>query len=213
MKHVVCLSFFLFLSASLFSQKQDVEKKITHFHWHELQFAFGDPFYSSMLNYFYYDPYYANTQYWFSEDTYTKWWAKTPAITALYRYRFRKWFWMEGMLSYQGSYFQNNNLITDERISISQQHCITIMPAVRFSWLNKKIVTLYSGVAFGATFLFHVNDPWSNSKLNFKLRPALQFTAIGVEVGKKWFGFAELGYGNKGIVAAGFGFRFYSKND
>ena len=38
-----------------------------------------------------------------------------------------------------------------------------------------------------------------------------QLTAVGVQVGKKWYGFTEVGFGAQGFVKAGFGYKFQDK--
>lgn len=214
MRKLLFLFTLSFLSLSLFSQEQGSSKSDFPFHRHQFQFGVGDPVFANLFNPYFYD--YNNSFYyyydsWFNADEYTRWWATTPALTAQYQYRFNKWFWLGGMVSYQGTYFQRNNSFTEEKIGISRKHSITIMPAVRFSWVNKKIVTLYSGVALGVSFMFSLNEPGNYSQ--FQPYIAFQITGVGVEVGKKWYGFAEVGAGFKGIVCAGFGFRFNAKKD
>ncbi|MDL2308723.1 hypothetical protein LJC68_05585 [Bacteroidales bacterium OttesenSCG-928-B11] len=212
MRKLVYLGILLFLSVSLFSQEQGNSKSDFPFYRHEFQFGLGDPSFSSQ---FVPDPccygFYNNNTSWFANDEYVRWDVLTPVVTVQYKYRLKKWLWLGGMLSYHGSYFQRNDVLTDERIGVSRIHSIAIMPAVRFSWLNKKIVTLYSGVALGAAFSFAVNEP----RDCFNIDPyfVLQLTYVGVEVGKKWFGFAEIGTGYKGFASAGFGFRFNAKNN
>ena len=40
---------------------------------------------------------------------------------------------------------------------------------------------------------------------------AFDLKFLGLSVGRKWFGFMELGYGSRGVINAGFGYRFNAK--
>lgn len=64
---------------------------------------------------------------------------------------------------------------------------LVIMPTVRFTYLRKPMVRLYSGVGLGALFA------WDNAG-GFRMAPSINLNWIGVEVGKGHWGFnAELG--------------------
>ena len=79
------------------------------------------------------------------------------------------------------------------------------MPDVRFSYLNRPHVTLYSGIALGV-MLDHVKAREYQGTQAFL---GYQLTAFGVKAGgNHWFGNVELGIGQKGIVSAGFGYQF-----
>lgn len=212
MRYSLFLFIFSFLSFPLFSQEQSSSKSDFPFHRHEFQFSFGDPvFPTQFTSDLYYYASYNHHESWFSNDEYIRWEVYTPAMTVQYKYRLKKWLWLGGMISYQGSFFQLNDVISDERIGITRAHSFAIIPSIRFSWLNKKIVTLYSGVALGAALSFVNNKP--DDRLDIDPHFAFQLTYVGVEVGKKWFGFTEIGTGYKGFISAGFGFRFNANKD
>jgi hypothetical protein len=79
------------------------------------------------------------------------------------------------------------------------------MPELRFSYLNRPHVTLYSGIALGV-MLDHVKSREYQGTQAFL---GYQLTAFGVKAGgKHWFGNVELGVGHKGIASAGFGYQF-----
>ena len=135
----------------------------------------------------------------------------TCPITLGYRFRVLKWLWVGGDVSYCGFFGSFRDLYTDQKVGDYRDHFISIMPAVRFSYLNRKYVTLYSGIAGGIALEYGKTYPdykFHNNHL------ALQCTLFGVSAGSQsWFGFAELGWGFKGYVNAGFGFRFQSKKN
>ena len=85
----------------------------------------------------------------------------------------------------------------------------TIMPALKYNWAVKKIVSWYSKAAIGLTFLSQSGVTKSNTKdddasttFNF------QATFVGIEVGGALRGFAELGIGEQGIILAGLRYKF-----
>ena len=86
---------------------------------------------------------------------------------------------------------------------------ITFMPAVKYNWVNKSSFGLYSKVAAGITFRSEsggtkvtTKDNDSSSTFNF------QITGIGLEFGRAFRGFAELGMGEQGIILAGLRYKF-----
>jgi hypothetical protein len=48
----------------------------------------------------------------------------------------------------------------------------------------------------------------SVSNTRYYFAPALQFTALGMEIGKKYIFHAELGIGTQGVIKAGFRYKF-----
>ena len=70
---------------------------------------------------------------------------------------------------------------------------------MKFAWLNRAHVGLYSKLAAGAGYFF-ANG--SDSKDNFSV--AFQVTPVGVDFGGEQFrGFLEVGVGWQGIVSGG----------
>ncbi len=93
--------------------------------------------------------------------------------------------------------------------SISDDLLFTFMPSVRFTYLNRPWVRLYSGVDVGLGYLFSNIQGFSkdDSKGN-KFLPAMNITAFGVNVGKGFYGLFELNAGFDSIVKVGIGARF-----
>ena len=155
---------------------------------------------------------------WFALDSYSKGLIATPTISIGYQYRLAKWFWLGGTFSYTGFYETEYERISNLKCSSYNSHLISILPEARFSWLNKEKVTMYSG--FGLGLAIYTDDTHYSDKF-YSTKPltwnetyyglALHLTAVGIHVGRKWYGFAELGFGFKGIIQAGFGYNFNSK--
>ena len=75
----------------------------------------------------------------------------------------------------------------------------SLMPVVKFAWLNREHVGLYSKLAVGAGYSFA-----SGGEVKDNISWAGQITPIGVDFGGQSFrGFVEAGVGMQGIVNAG----------
>jgi len=91
---------------------------------------------------------------------------------------------------------------------------ITLLPAVKFNWVDKQNWGLYSKLGLGATFR-NQKQEWSDSNSHQKSESStdvflnFQATAIGIEGGLPNLRlFAELGVGEQGIVLGGVRARF-----
>lgn len=73
----------------------------------------------------------------------------------------------------------------------------------RFSWLRREKVEMYSSVAAG--LMAHIE------RANGGLVPMFDVAFLGLKVGKKFYGFIEIGAGVGGSARGGFGIRFNSK--
>lgn len=175
-------------------------------HRHEVRFEVGDPFGIALL------------QRKTAEQTSHKLpiigqaFESTPVFSLNYHYRFTKWFWMGAMMNYT---YYRDHVDYDNRHYYQSRwlHCITLMPELRFSYLNRPHVTLYSGIAAGVTwFIGHHNLSWEEYDGQWwktSTFPSFQLTAFGIRAGgEHLFGSFEAGFGIKGIVSAGIGYAF-----
>ena len=88
--------------------------------------------------------------------------------------------------------------------SIDRYLLISVMPSVRFTYLNRPWVRLYSGVDLGLGIFGTEGNDSSSGDFLF----AFNVTAFGVNVGKKFFGQFELNAGFDSFVKVGIGARF-----
>lgn len=153
----------------------------------------------------------------------------TPVVSLDYHYRAAKWFWLGLSTSYS---FMKEKLYVGNVVSPDafhwdcKEHHFLIMPSLRFSYLNRPHVTLYSGVAVGL-LINRGNRYYGDLSTLPEFAPAawgfvpaelpdhtsagsaFQLTAFGVKAGAKhWFGSFEAGVGIKGIVNLGVGYEF-----
>lgn len=147
---------------------------------------------------------------WFRDDTYTSSRAVTPTLSFSYFYAIKPWLHLGGEVHYAGDYYAYRNRITNKYLGSGGYTSLGIMPAIRFQYLNKRLVGLYSGLAFGLHIIIdneaHIRD--REYSVDFEFMPGFQLTALGVRVGNKVFGTAEIGVGQKGILTLGVGARF-----
>jgi hypothetical protein len=84
-----------------------------------------------------------------------------------------------------------------------------LMVGVNYHWLTHNILELYSGLQAGGSYIstkqtYVTGDDATDNSFAF----AFQVTPIGLRVGKTFGGFAELGFGYKGLINVGIDYRF-----
>lgn len=151
----------------------------------------------------------------------------TPVFSLDYHYRAAKWFWLglsTGYGFYKESHYPDGIVSPDLDHWVCKQHNFLIMPSLRFSYLNRPHITLYSGLDIGLLIVKRTpermiqfveegfspdDDPsdWPDKRTD--VFSSFQLTAFGVKAGAKhWFGSFEAGVGIKGFVNLGVGYEF-----
>lgn len=133
------------------------------------------------------------------------------SYTLAYGYRFKKWLDVEGALSYDYTYYRIKSRQNSMYLRRYTQSFVTVMPIVRFTYLNSTHVRLYSKIGLGVMATTGEYDDITG-KNNPLVLPAAQLSLFGIAVGKSLFAFAELGIGGQGVVLFGVGYRFNDKN-
>lgn len=128
-----------------------------------------------------------------------------------YDYRFRKWLDAGLTLGYYGEYSRSYSNTDASPVGRNRAHAITVMPAVRFTWMNRRWVRMYSSLGVGATFVFGHRD--RNTDHFRERNVAFQFTPVGISVGRSLFGFVEIGCGAQGCLMMGIGYKFKPKTN
>jgi hypothetical protein len=82
-----------------------------------------------------------------------------------------------------------------------------MLASVRFMYVTKPVITMYSGVCIGLSLDFGTTTFNGITYTDKKLYPAGQITLMGIRVGKAFGGFAEFGIGTLGIITAGLSYR------
>ena len=120
----------------------------------------------------------------------------------------KRWLYIGGVATWTTGYERVSSTVDRSRVDAFNYNNITLMPVIRFAWLNRGLVQLYSGVGLGATYEFYENTLTSEIQ-NFGV--AYDVTFFGITVGRNWFGYLDIGAGNRGVISAGFGYRFNKK--
>lgn len=131
--------------------------------------------------------------------------------TLAYAYRFARWFDLGLSLGHYGEYSSSYSNEDGSFVGRNRIHSISVMPVARFTWLNRRLVRMYSSVGCGAVIC------WGRRNHDFSAiderSVAFQFTPVGIAVGRSLFGFAEAGLGTQGSLTVGIGYRFNPKNN
>ena len=95
---------------------------------------------------------------------------------------------------------------------------LSFVPEFTYTYYDTKDdrvrVKLYGGASFGMTVFsdfFPYSDVYSTHHDESGPRPTGQATPFGIRIGRKVAGFAELGYGYKGLFSFGLSYRFRTK--
>ena len=129
----------------------------------------------------------------------------SPTLSLGYSYEFSKWLSVGAALSYSRESELYYNRIDEKVVSESSINHLTIVPMVRFTYLNRPMVRLYSQLGLGVRLQSGRPDAFS------RVMPASvtgSITYFGVSVGKKFFGSMELASGAQGVFVLGAGYRF-----
>lgn len=114
-------------------------------------------------------------------------------------------------IGFNCSYLNLNHKATDyEYPTLSQSYydnLFNMMASIRFMYVLKPVITMYSGICFGLTLDFGKTTFNGTTYTDKKLYPAGQLTLMGIRIGKSFGGFAEFGIGTLGIVTAGLSYR------
>lgn len=103
-----------------------------------------------------------------------------------------------------GATWQNvYDTYTDELLYNNNVYNIAALFDVRFNWLRRTNVEMYSSVALG---LFAHAE-----RANGGIAPMADVAFVGIKVGRGFYGFVEVGAGVGGSVRGGLGFRFNTK--
>lgn len=133
----------------------------------------------------------------------------TPLFSFSYHYRLRKWLWIGATQTFSDVY---QNILSPEGDleTRTNDYGISTILDVRFSYLNRKHLTLYSGLGLG--LMLKGFDSWYDGQYHpswVNLTSVYQLTAFGVKAGSgHWFGNLELGCGYKGFISGGISYDF-----
>ena len=120
-----------------------------------------------------------------------------------YAYAVKSWLHIGGKLVFSGYFGSRRSVITDEVLYRDNTYYGAALFNVRFEWLRRKSVQMYSAVGAGVVSRVSRGDTYAI--------PMFDATYLGLSVGRGFYGFVELGGGASGSIRAGVGCRFNSK--
>jgi hypothetical protein len=126
-----------------------------------------------------------------------------------YYYNIKRWLALGGLVSYSPQKSYNNYYNEDIYYNSIyydtpryRTHNLSLMGSVRFTYLNRQAVKLYSGGSLGFMHIFQNDD----SKMQMGI--SMQMTMFGFSFGKKFYVGGEIGYGVKGAFSMNVGYKF-----
>lgn len=127
-------------------------------------------------------------------------------------YWFKDWFYVGGTFVWTGGFSRKENYQHREVLGYYKYNSFTLMPMVRFAWLRRGIVQLYSSLGLGLN-LAHVEEPIESDLDNTYMEGVIAYdvTFFGISVGRNLFGYLDVGAGQRGAVSVGIGYRFNNK--
>lgn len=129
----------------------------------------------------------------------------TDAFAVAYNYRITPILEAGGVFSYAG--FYRNRYATESGAVTGRyrDHYYTLMATVRLSWLNRPWIRMYSSLSLGAQWereRLYDGEKYGHSGMTGQL------SLLGLSVGRRFFGFVEVGFGALGTTIFGVGYRF-----
>lgn len=181
---------------------------------HYLEVRFGDPVVANLASGMFgircvddFDPYTLEKgDIW--TGNYTQSYCKSsfmlPTFTVAYHYAIRHWLHIGPVVSYHTFADRHYDMRTDAHLYNNGRHFFSMMADVRFQYLDRRIVGLYSGAALGVGLGTEFYDK-DNDVIG---APVWQITALGLRVGNRVYWNTELGFGVEGFLQTGIGCRF-----
>lgn len=128
------------------------------------------------------------------------------AYSINYDYNILKWLAVGVKASYEGWQYkgqiENVDNIMQDAYRVS--HRASALLNIRFTYINREHVQLYSGVGMGIAYYFKTEDSEKYNYLGF----AGSVIPIGIHLGaKNAYALAELGLGTEALMSIGVGFK------
>jgi hypothetical protein len=138
--------------------------------------------------------------------------ASMGAIFLTYRHMFRNELFLWGITA---GYSSSNSKIYNvgQFEGDLNRQFYTVALEFEYRYVNQGPIQVYSGVGLGFTYgteeLTPPSETGQQSATGDVSNVAYQINAVGIRLGKKFGGYAEFGYGYKGIVNLGFSVQLF----
>lgn len=122
------------------------------------------------------------------------------SLTLDYGYRVKKWLSLgaKGAVGFRTHGIRHK--VTNDLLYRESRVAASLLFNMRFDWLHRRNVMMYSSLGVGVTSIFDYNDGM--------VFPMFDATYVGLTAGRKFYYFLELGAGASGTLRTGVGCRF-----
>ena len=122
------------------------------------------------------------------------------SLTLDYSYRVKKWLSLgaKGAVGFRTHGIRHK--VTNDLLYRESRVAASLLFNMRFDWLHRRNVMMYSSFGVGVTSIFDYNDGM--------VFPMYDATFVGLTAGRKFYYFLEWGAGVSGTVRTGVGCRF-----
>lgn len=98
----------------------------------------------------------------------------------------------------------------NDKLGERNRNYLSVMPGIKWYCVNKNSFGIYLKAAVGPVFLICKSEDYELNKSHTANGTYLlfQFSPIGIEFGKKFRGFAEIGLGEQGVLLGGLRYKF-----
>lgn len=124
-------------------------------------------------------------------------------ISAEYFRTVKPWLTLGGKSSFASYHAGKYDIVSHEKILPYNIYTVSLLFNVRFEWLRRDFIQLYSGVGAGLAARFEYN--------NGIIVPMVDYTGFGMSIGRAFHGYIEFGGGISGWMRVGLGYRFNTK--
>lgn len=149
----------------------------------------------------------------FDGDTYRGSKYTSGIYTLGYSYAATRWLNVCFTSSYSVYWRKIYEHYTDREMGRTRTHYMGFVPSLRLTWMNSGTVRMYSTLGVGVTVKYDKKVAGTSAKHSVKYLTAPEVAVWGLSVGKKYYGFVEIGPNHRGAISAGVGYRFDCKAD
>ena len=98
----------------------------------------------------------------------------------------------------------------NDKLGERNSNYLSVMPGIKWYWVNKNSFGFYSKAAAGPMFVFCKSEDYESNKSLTQNGTYFLFqcSPIGIEFGGKFRGFAEIGLGEQGVLLGGLRYKF-----
>lgn len=128
---------------------------------------------------------------------------KLSTLNLEYSYCIRPGFWLGARGTFAGIWMYEYDTVTSERLYDNNIYNIGAMVEAKLCWLRRDKLEMYSSLSLGLAA--HIE------RANGGLTPMFDAVFVGLSLGRKFYGFVEVGAGIGGSARGGIGIRFNGK--